>query len=109
MPTHYSFKGSCQLEQLESDYNLLVAGRARPRKQRSLKTLQKDATEILAQLDSTGRWVTTEDGKPVVSTVGKDPSRLFLESRVFSRNLSRLAEYVRSAAADGRSSAAGKQ
>ncbi len=109
MPTHYSFKGSCQLEQLESDYNLQVAGRARPLKQRSLKTLQKDATEILAQLDSMGRWVTTEDGKPVVSNAGKDPSRLFLESRVFSRNLSRLAEYVRSAAADGRSSAAGKQ
>lgn len=101
VPSHYSFQGSCQVEQLEADYNLLAAGRPRPVKQRSLKTLTKDATKILAELDSSGRWVTDEDGKPVVSTEKADPSRLLLESRVFSRNLTRLAEYLRTATAGG--------
>jgi PelA/Pel-15E family pectate lyase len=99
MPTHYSFKGSCQVEQLEADYKLLTAGRPRPVKQRSLKSLQKDATKILAELDPDGRWVTDDDGKPVIDTANADPSELLLESRVFSRNLSRLAEYVRTATA----------
>jgi pyruvate carboxylase len=99
MPTHYSFKGSCQVERLEADYKLLAAGHPRPVKQRSLKSLQKDATKILTELDPDGRWVTDDDGKPVIDTANADPSELLLESRVFSRNLSRLAEYVRTATA----------
>jgi len=99
MPTHYSFKGSCQVEQLEEDYKLLAAGHPRPVRQRSLKSLEKDATKILAELDPDGRWVTNDDGKPVINPGKADPSELLPESRVFSRNLSRLAEYVRTAMA----------
>lgn len=100
VPTHYSFKSSCQAEQLEADYRLVAAGEKRPVKNRSLKTLKKDATEILGRLDPDGRWVTDEDGKPVLNPDKGDQSKFVLESRVFSRNLSRLAEYVRAAAAD---------
>ncbi|MEY3174261.1 MAG: hypothetical protein RLZZ436_2175 [Planctomycetota bacterium] len=99
LPTHYSFKGSCHVEQLEADYNLVAAGRPRPVKQRSLKSLMKDAAEILAQLDPAGRWVTGQDGQSVPDPATGDASRLLLESRVFNRNLSRLAEYVKAARA----------
>ena len=100
VPTHYSFKGSCQAEQLETDYRLIAAGEQRPVKQRSLKTLKKDAAEILARLAPDGRWVTDENGKPVLNPDKGDRSKFLLESRVFSRNLRRLAEYVRAAAAE---------
>jgi PelA/Pel-15E family pectate lyase len=98
LPTHYSFKGSCHVEQLEQEYKLLSSGGRRQQKLRSLKTLQKDAEAILKQQDAQGRWVTDEDGKPVTKTNGEQQSELLLESRVFAKNLSRLAEYLQAAA-----------
>lgn len=98
LPTHYSFQGTCHLEQLEEDFKLLSNGGKRQPKSRSLKTLQKDAEAILRQQDSQGRWVTDDDGKPVTKTENAQQSTLLLESRVFTKNLSRLAEYLQAAA-----------
>ena len=98
LPTHYSFQGSCHVEQLEEEYKLLSSGGRRQQKPRSLKTLQKDAESILKQQDALGRWVTDEDGKPVTKIEDGRQSELLLESRVFAKNLTRLAEYLRAAA-----------
>ena len=95
LPTHYSFKGDCRVEELEEEYQRALAGKRREPKTRSLKSLQKDANSILSQQHPSGLWVTDEDGKPVTDPGGRKPSELLLESRVFSRNVSRLAEYVR--------------
>ena len=98
LPTHYSFQGSCHVEQLEEEYKLLSSGGRRQQKPRSLKTLQKDAESILKQQDALGRWVTDEDGKPVTKIEDGRQSELLLESRVFAKNLTRMAEYLRAAA-----------
>ena len=59
-----------------------------------MKSLKKDAEEILVQQDATGRWITDKNGKAVLNADGKDPEKLFIESEVFSKHLSRLAEFM---------------
>ena len=87
LPTHYGFKSESKLEKLEERYKTLASG-ATPRVSvSSLKTLRKDATTILAKLDAQGRWLTDEDGK-------ESANGDYLDSKLFSKNISRLAEYV---------------
>lgn len=94
LPTHYSFKSKCNVAKLETRYQALVrlmdrsdgANRglvpnSRPSKS-ELKTLRQEADRIVRELDSEGRWVS---------------SKSLIESAVFSKNLTRLAEYVKSA------------
>ena len=59
-----------------------------------MKSLKKDAEEILVHQDAAGRWITDKNGKAVPNADGKDPDKLFLESELFSEHLSRLAEFV---------------
>jgi hypothetical protein len=61
---------------------------------RSLKSLKKDAEEILVQQDSAGRWITDKNGKAVSNSDGKEQDKLLMQSELFSEHLSRLAEFV---------------
>lgn len=65
LPTHYSFKSESKVDKLEARYKLLSSGASADVKQSSLRPLRKDAEEILAQLDSSGRWVTDKNGRAV--------------------------------------------
>ena len=94
LPTHYGFKSRSNVEKLEERFNVLEAGGQPKSSRRSLKSLKKDAEEILVQQDATGRWITDKNGKAVLNADGKDPEKLFIESEVFSKHLSRLAEFM---------------
>ncbi len=99
LPTHYSFKSQCNVLKLETRYQALMNRQpqtltdrnnstdrvALPNNRSSkstLKTLRQEADRILRELDNEGRWVS---GKKLI------------ESDQFSRNLTRLAEYVAAA------------
>ena len=97
LPTHYSFKSKSKVEKLEERYNILAEGGTPKVSKSSLKTLRKDAAGILSQLDAEGRWVTNKDGRAVLDVSGLNPDELLLKSEVFTKNLSRLAEFVAAA------------
>lgn len=94
LPTHYGFKSRSNADKLEERYKVLQEGGPSKLSRRSLKSLKKDAEEILVQQDSVGRWITDKNGKAVPNADGKDPGKLFLQSELFSEHLSRLAEFV---------------
>ena len=94
LPTHYSFKSQSKVDKLEERFKVLESGGQSKPSGRSLKSLKKDAEEILVQQDSTGRWITDKNGKAVPNADGKDPEKLFIQSEVFSKHVSRLAEFV---------------
>ena len=97
LPTHYGFKSKCHVLKLEARYQSLLERKPlRPTRREhsesadrnlanssmtksNLKTLRQDAAQILSALDSQGRWVSSE---------------MLIESDVFSKNLTRLAEFV---------------
>jgi hypothetical protein len=94
LPTHYGFKSRSKVDKLEERFKVLEsAGQPMPSR-RSLKSLKKDAEEILVQQDAAGRWISDKNGKAVPNADGKEPDKLFLESELFSEHLSRLAEFV---------------
>lgn len=97
LPTHYGFKTASRGEKLEQRYQMLVKGEVPPASVPSLKTLRRDATAILAKLDNQGRWVTNNGGDIISETDGRSSSELFLDSKVFCKNISRLAEYISAA------------
>ena len=94
LPTHYSFKSRSRVDKLEERFKLLESGGQSKPGRRSLKSLKKDAEEILVQQDAAGRWITDKNGKAVRDVDGKDPGSIFIESEVFSKHLIRLAEFV---------------
>lgn len=99
LPTHYGFKSRSKVEKLEERFKVLESGGQPKRSRSSLKSLKKDAEEILVQQDAAGRWITDKNGKAVANADGKDTAKLYLESEVFSKHLSRLAEFVSAARA----------
>ena len=102
LPTHYGFKSNSNVQKLEVRYQILIQG-DRPKVNKSnLRSLRKDADRILGELDSESRWVTDKNGAPAINSNRPDLSVLLLESNVFSKNLSRLAEFVTAAKTDGK-------
>jgi len=97
LPTHYSFKSKSNVQKLEARYQILIKG-DRPKVSKSnLRSLRKDADRILGELDSENRWVTDKNGTPAFTFHRQDLGFYFVESNVFSKNLSRLAEFVTAA------------
>lgn len=90
LPTHYGFKSKSKLEKLEPRYQSLASGVAPRVSVSSLKSLRKDAIAILAERDDQGRWLTDEKGKEA----SDGANELCFDSAVFSKNISRLSEYV---------------
>lgn len=99
LPTHYSFKSKPGIEKIESRIaQIKENGRTKPSVS-SLKSLAADAQKLIAQLDAAGRWLVGPDGKPLEANVQIDPSKAVISSATFSKNLTRLAQYVRVAEA----------
>jgi PelA/Pel-15E family pectate lyase len=106
LPTHYGFKSDCRVAKLEAAYQAATAGESRAAKPKNAKSLRKKVEQILADLDSSGRWVTDEKGNAVVNSAKGDPARLLIESKVFSSNLTQLSAFIE---AVGRESTAGSK
>jgi len=97
VPTHYSFKAKSNVQKLEMRYQILAKGDQPKVIQSNLQTLRQDAKRILGELDSESRWVTNNKGVSAITSAQSDPGDSFLVSDVFSKNLSRLAEFVSAA------------
>jgi S1-C subfamily serine protease len=83
-------------EQLQKRLEQLQAGPLLPAAPRSasLKSLRRDASKILQELDSQGRWVSDGKGRIVLDASERNPAELWIESEVFSKRVSRLASYL---------------
>lgn len=96
-PTHYSFKSRPGIDKIENRIaQIKESGKTKPSTS-SLKTLAADAQKLIAQLDPAGRWLEGQDGRPLTS---KDPAAVrqaIISSATFSKNLTRLAQYVQAA------------
>lgn len=96
LPTHYSFRANSRSKQLQERLQQLQAGPLMPATPRpsSLKSLRRDASEILQELDPQGRWVSDGKGHIVRDAHKQNPAELWIESQVFSKRISRLASYL---------------
>ncbi|HUP80441.1 MAG TPA: hypothetical protein VM260_17940, partial [Pirellula sp.] len=91
------FKSKSNVQKLEMRYQILVKGDQPKVIQSNLETLRQDSKRILGELDSESRWVTHNKGVPAITSAQSDLGDFFLQSDVFSKNLSRLAEFVTAA------------
>lgn len=94
LPTHYGFKTKSNVQALEMRFHRLAEGSPNKVNKSDVKKLRQAAVRIIEELDSDGRWVTDRSGASVVDSNRLDPSSLFLESAVFTKNLSLLADFV---------------
>lgn len=95
LPTHYSFKSKPGLDKLEKRYQQLLSQPTAVTKPKSIKSLRKDAEEILFQQDAEGCWITDKAGRAITGLNEYDQSELLIESKVFAQNLTDLAEFVK--------------
>lgn len=97
LPTHYSFKADSKIDKIEQRYQLLAKSETPSQGATSLNALRKAAVRIVDELDAQGRWLTSKERKPLTSQAPRKPNELFLDSAVFSKNLTTLADYVTAA------------
>jgi PelA/Pel-15E family pectate lyase len=98
MPTHYSFKQSCNLNGIAREYRRLrdmdPAGLRQSRKSaapRMSRTLAARAKAVIDSLDAQGRWV--EKGK-MRKDADDAPARRIISSRTFISNMRALSSYL---------------
>jgi PelA/Pel-15E family pectate lyase len=99
LPTHYSFRANTRSEKLQKRLEQLQSGPLTPPPGRSsdLRSLRRDAAEILQELDSQGRWISDGKGRTIRDVSDRDTAGLWIESAVFSKRVSRLAEFLQAA------------
>ena len=97
LPTHYSFKSKPGIEKIEKRIaQINESGKTKPSTS-SLETLAADAQKLIGQLDSVGRWLDGPDGKPLTTANPAAVNQAIISSATFSKNLTRLAQYVQAA------------
>lgn len=89
LPGHYSFRSRSRLQKLEQRYEEVSQGKIIEPKPQSLKSLQKEADDILGKLDDQGRWLSPATGKKP-----NGYGTLWIRSDEFSKNIRLLADYV---------------
>lgn len=106
LPTHYSFKAKSGIDKVEKRLAQIKETGKTKVSVSNLRTLQREAQILLAQLDSSGRWLEDKDGKPLAPRADASSSgveKAIVSSERFSKNLTRLAQYVQAAKAAGAS------
>lgn len=99
LPTHYGFQGKSRVEALEQQYLQLKQSGPVPKKGSSLNALARDAERIISELDAEGRWIADKNDRPLGAQPTAGPADQMLSSRLFSRQLERLSEYLNAAKA----------
>ncbi|MDQ3623247.1 MAG: pectic acid lyase, partial [Verrucomicrobiota bacterium] len=102
LPEHYGWKTSSRLKSLENAY---AAQRTRVAATAPIppKVADAELLKIVATLDAEGRWISTNEGQPLVGQPKFKPGEKFIASEVFSRNLEALSEFVGRQSAKARS------
>lgn len=92
LPAHYGWKFESRLPQLRQEYAWLATNgpTSRPASPPGVSEIR----EILRQLDSHGRWVSTFSGQRLVGQPKFRNGDSYISSQVFSDHLSRLANFV---------------
>ncbi len=101
LPTHYGFKTKPQIEKIEKRFQELKQSGKFRKSVSNLKTLTRDAERIISELDSEGRWLSDDKGKPVTASTHLKGESQVISSELFSRNMQRLTEYL-AAVRDGK-------
>lgn len=97
LPTHYVFKSKPGIDKIEERLARIKETGKTELSVSNLRTLRRDAEQLLAQLDPAGRWL--ENEAPFETAPPIWPDRAIVTSARFSKNLTRLAQYVRAAEA----------
>ncbi|HYG75088.1 MAG TPA: pectate lyase [Planctomycetota bacterium] len=95
MPTHYSFKVPCNIDEIGREFEELKKLppeklKAPPARPKMSDSLAAEAQAVIAALDKDGRWV--EEGK-LKSARGAGPQRV-IECKTFVRNLDVLSRFI---------------
>ena len=94
LPTHYGFKAKPRLDKIEKRYQDLKQTGMFKKSVSNLKTLTRDGERIVSELDSEGRWLSDNKGKPVTAATHLKGETSVISSELFSRNMERLSEYL---------------
>ena len=88
LPSHYSWKTKSQADRLQS----LLVNFGKPTKPHHHS--EKEVDQIIADLDASGRWLTTAEGQRLVGQAKLERGSQFISSAAFADNLTVLAEFV---------------
>jgi len=95
LPAHYAWKTKSKLEKIKNDLEFLTRS-GNPTPAPSVKpTAVRNA---ISALDDQGRWLSIHTGQRLTGQTKMPTGAPYLSSEVFSKNLSLLAEFVKSAA-----------
>lgn len=93
LPSHYGWKTESRIDVLEQQYQRLKSGNLTiptiPLTKRTTNVAQ-----LVKQLDSDGRWVSTFAGERLIGQPKFAAGDRYLSSEIFSKNLSELAEFL---------------
>lgn len=88
LPSHYSWKSKSQVEKLQKQLDNF--GKSTKPK----KYTRQEVDQIVQDIDSQGRWITTASGERLVGQTKIKPGEQFISSAAFSENLTALSEYL---------------
>jgi hypothetical protein len=93
VPKHYGWKGDSRIAEIEKAFAAAKSGAPAPAAPVSKDT--PPLSQIIRDLDSEGRWISTAaGGEMLVGQPKFKPGETFISSAVFIRNLEALSEYV---------------
>ena len=96
-PSHYAWKVNSRLDKLESRYKKLVKDGAPPKEPSPGAVSEKKVRQIIKDLDSEGRWISSHDGRRLSGQPKFKEDHRYISSRVFSRNIEALSTYIHAA------------
>jgi PelA/Pel-15E family pectate lyase len=97
LPTHYGFKQEPKVSKLKAEFEATQAGTWTAPQPKSAKSLSKEVSRIVEELDEEGRWVSVVSGGRLTGQPKFKEVREYLSSDEFSENLTKLAAFVSAA------------
>jgi PelA/Pel-15E family pectate lyase len=94
LPEHYGWKTDSRLDEIEQQYEELQRHAPRKSARRSPVDIEGQVRQIIADLDSKGRWISTYQGERLVGQPTFKINTPYIASAVFSRNIEILSEYL---------------
>ena len=98
LPSHYGWKTDSRLQTIEAAHRMILQSGKMPPIDAILppKVPYPAVAEILASLDSEGRWISTFAGEPLVGQPKFQEGEKYIDSGIFCRNLGILSESLAS-------------
>ncbi len=93
VPSHYGWKVPSRLDKIEKEYKSFD----KPAETKPKKIDPAKVRQILNELDSEGRWVSTYKGEKLTGQSKFADGQKYLSSAVFAKNIEILSEYLRNA------------